>query len=213
VDVTVVWTAVAAVGTLAAAGVAAWAARQSRNSALEANAAAKSLAVIERDRRHDELTPMFDATLKVYDEDRAELKSSLSGGRLERLDDVTITILDASGRDHWMHGLPEGVTQQDAEAFIWGPYEFNTSAGDQILTNRQTRPRPYSRVSGRNWDLLPMVPTLPGHWMSSESDSWREEYRREPVRLLLTCRLDGHEPWLVNMDVRQPPLTPTSATA
>src|SRR5438105_7874572 len=53
------WAAVAALGSVVAAGVAAWAAYQSRSSAQEANRAANTLAHIERDRRHAELCPRF----------------------------------------------------------------------------------------------------------------------------------------------------------
>jgi hypothetical protein len=59
-DAAVIWSAVGALGTLAATGVAAWAAYQSRSSAQQANMAATTLATIERGRRHAELTPRFE---------------------------------------------------------------------------------------------------------------------------------------------------------
>lgn len=59
-DAATTWAAVGALGTVAAAGIAAWAARQSKESAAEANAAADSLAAIERGRRHDEVSPEFE---------------------------------------------------------------------------------------------------------------------------------------------------------
>lgn len=62
VDTAVIWSAVGALGTLAATGVAAWAAYQSRSSAQQANKAAETLAAIERDRRHGERTPRFEFT-------------------------------------------------------------------------------------------------------------------------------------------------------
>jgi hypothetical protein len=60
VHAAVIWSALGALGTVAATGVAAWAAYQSRSSAQQANMAATTLAVIERDRRHAELTPRFE---------------------------------------------------------------------------------------------------------------------------------------------------------
>lgn len=65
-DAGVIWSAVGALGTVAAAGIAAWAARQSRSSAQQANTAAGTLAAIERDRRHSELTPRFRVTVKSW---------------------------------------------------------------------------------------------------------------------------------------------------
>src|SRR5258708_11768385 len=135
-DAAVIWTAVAALGTVVAAGVAAWAARQSRNSASEANAAAKSLAAIERDRRHEELTPEFEVAFTRQSGDRASIKVTLSGGRLEYLDEVTVTILDESGKEHWGARLPADVTQEEAEEFVWGPWEFLTAAAVQIVSDR-----------------------------------------------------------------------------
>jgi len=159
---------------------------------------------IEQDRRHEELTPEFEITCTVRKtaSDSADLRVSLTGGSLDYLDEVVITILDEAGRDHWARGLPDGVAQEEAEAFVWGPWEFSTGASSQVVSSRETTPRPYSRVSGKNWDLLSLTPTWPGHWMTGTSqDSWQKQYRDHPVRLLITCRRKGYEPWFVQRDV------------
>lgn len=54
---------------------------------------------------------------------------------LGRLDEVTVTILDEAGQDHWGQGLPDGVTQEQAAAFVWGAWEFNTGASAQVVSN------------------------------------------------------------------------------
>lgn len=162
------------------------------------------VSAIEQDRRHEELMPEFKITCTVREtaNDSADLRVSLTGGGLEHLDEVVITILDEAGRDHWTCGLPDGVTQEQAETFVWGPWEFNTGASAQVVSNRETVPRTYSRVSGKNWDLLSLIPTRPGYWMTGTSqDDWRKQYRDHPVRLLITCRREGYEPWLVQRDV------------
>ena len=203
-DAGVTWAAVGAVGSVLAAGVAAWAAWLSRSSAREANAAAGTLAAIERDRRRDELTPEFDITCTVRDTstDTADMHVALRPGRLERLDEVTITILDETGADHWARGLPGGITQEEAEAFVWGGWEFNTGASKQVVSNRTTRVRPYSLVTGKNWDVLSLRRTRPGHWMSATTqEAWREQHEDRPIRLLFTCRRDGYEPWIVQRDI------------
>jgi 8-oxo-dGTP diphosphatase len=157
-------------------------------AAATANETATKMASIERDRRHEELTPKFQiacvetAGAPVY----AELHVMLTGGGLGHLDQVTIMILDETGSDHWARGLPDGVTQEQAEAFVWGPLEFNTGASDQVVSNRRSKPRPYSRMSGQNWDLLSLQRTRPGHWMTPIGEGeWRKEHGG-PVRLLLT---------------------------
>jgi len=197
-----IWSAVGALGTVAAASVAAWAARQSHNSAVQANAAAGSLAAIERGRRHDELAPEFELKFTETGSNSANLRVTLIGGGMESLDAVTFTILDETDKDHWSGGLPGTLTQEQAEAFVWGPWEFNTAAAVQIVSNRESRPRSYSRVSGKNWDLLPLMRTQPGHWMSTYSQQqWQEEYEDQPIRLLITCRRGGYEPWTLLQDV------------
>jgi hypothetical protein len=205
VDATVAWAAVGAVGSVAAAGVAAWAAWLSRSSAQEANAAAGTMAAIERDRRHDELCPGFEITCTVRDTalTSADLHIVLKPSDLGRLDEVVVTILDERGADHWAHGLPDGVTQAEAEAFVWGGWEFNTGASEQVVSNRTTKPRSYSLADGKNWDVLSLRHTQPGQWMTWASpEEWQRQYRDKPVRLLLTCRREGYTPWTVLHEVR-----------
>jgi hypothetical protein len=129
--------------------------------------------------------------------DSAELHVALKPGKLESLDEVTVTILDEAGSDHWGHGLPDAVTQQEAEAFVWGPWEFNTGASAQVASNRTTKPRAYSLITGKNWDLLSLRRTQPGRWMTATSqEQWREQYEHTPIRLLLACRRTGYQPWV-----------------
>ena len=85
--------------------------------------AATKMAAIERGRRHEELTPRFQITCseKANDASSADLRVMLTGGGLERLDEVTVTILDDTNQDYWAHGPPDDVTQEQASAFVWGP--------------------------------------------------------------------------------------------
>jgi hypothetical protein len=196
--------AIAIIGA-AAALAAAVAAVGSWNAATKANASAGVLAAIERERRHDELCPEFEITCTIRDTalTSADLHIALKPSDLGRLDEVTVTILDEAGADHWAHGLPDGVTQAEAEAFVWGGWEFNAGASAQVVSNRTTKPRAYSLVGGKNWDLLSMRHTQPGRWMTGKSaEQWQKQYRDKPVRLLLTCRREGYEPWTVLKQVK-----------
>jgi hypothetical protein len=195
--------AIAIIGAVAAAA-AAIAAAGSWFAARKANATTAEVAAIERDRRHDELTPIFEYKCMVRDAapESADLRVELVGGRLERHAAVTITILNESGQDHWANSLPDGVTQDEAQAFVWGPWEFNTGVPNQVVSNRESRTQPYSRVSGKNWVLLSLTETRPAKWMSLSQDEWRKKWKGQPVRLLVTCICDGYEPWLIQRDVK-----------
>jgi hypothetical protein len=87
------------------------------------------------------------------------------------------------------------VSEEEARQFVWGPWEFNTGASAQVAGNRTTRPRPYSRADGRNWDRLSLARTRPGHWMSMSQEQWQKQIQG-PVRLQITCRRDG-EQWIL----------------
>ena len=61
---------------------------------------------------------------------------TLAGGT-DTLDEVVITLQDESGVDHWGRGLPPGVTQEQAEAFAWGPWDsISTRARRWSATGR-----------------------------------------------------------------------------
>jgi hypothetical protein len=111
----------------------------------KANQTADKVAAIERQRRHSELTPQFQVTCteRKTAPGSAAMHVTLTGpAGLDHLDEVTISILDETGQDHWGHGLPQGVTSEEAELFVWGPWAFNTGASAQVSDNRTTRPRP-----------------------------------------------------------------------
>jgi hypothetical protein len=144
-DPSVIWSAVGALGTLAAAGVAAWAAKQSREAAQQANKATDALAEIENDRRHGELTPRFTITVVPLSPGSGEvlrLRIMLAGPPgLDRLDGLTVRIRD----DHFRRGegqmLAAGPTREQIEEQIWGPYMFRAGTGPD-----QSRADPTGRV-------------------------------------------------------------------
>ncbi len=191
---------IAILGLLAAIA-AAVATAGSWRAAGKANQTAHQVAAIERQRRHSELTPQFQITCTEQKTapGSAGMHVTLAGpAGLNHLDEVIISILDESGQDHWGHGLPQKVTSEEAALFVWGPWEFNTGASAQVSDNRTTRPRPYSRVSGKNWDQLSLRRTRPGHWMTGTSPSrWEQQHDGDPVRILITCRLAGYDPWFL----------------
>lgn len=180
-----------------AAEAAAAAAEKSAAASEKAAAAAEKTAALDAERRHAELTPEFEIACTAEQNgisDHGELTVTFTGpDSLDRLDEVTIVILDESGADHWGHGYPTGVSEDDARRFVWGPWEFNTGASAQVTGNRTTVPRPYSRADGRNWDRLSLARTRPGHWMSMDQERWQKQVDG-PVRLQITARR-GTEQW------------------
>jgi hypothetical protein len=186
-----------------AAEAAAAAAEKSAAAAEKAAAAAEKTAVLDAERRHAELTPEFEIACTAEHNgisDHGELTVTFTGpDGLDRLDEVTIVILDESGADHWGRGYPTGVSEEEARRFVWGPWEFNTGASAQVTGNRTTVPRPYSWADGRNWDRLSLARTHPGHWMSMDQERWQKQVDG-PVRLQITARR-GSEQWTLLREV------------
>jgi len=197
------------VSIVAAAGAvgAVWYSRRSAKSAAVSATAASVTAALDSQRRHDELAPEFDINITAGENgvgDHAEMRVALTGSAgLDRLNEVTIAILDEAGVDRWAHGLPDKVSPEDARRFVWGPWEFNTGASAQVTDNRTTRPRPYSRPDGKNWDRLGLTRTRPGQWMGSMTpEQWRRQ-QAGPVRLQITCARAG-EQWVLLHEVQVP---------
>jgi hypothetical protein len=102
------------VSIVAAAGSvgAVWYARRSARSSATSAAAAETTAALDSQRRHAELTPRFEIVCTAGNNgvgDHGELRLALAGPTgLERLDEVTVAILDETGADHWARGFPPG---------------------------------------------------------------------------------------------------------
>lgn len=188
---------VVATALLAVAGFGSW------SAARKANQTAVTLKQIEDARRREELAPRFQITCAEQSSSlgRAYLHVTLMAGGSDHLDEVVITILDDGKRDHWGQGLPAEVSQETADDFVWGPWEFNTGASEQVVNRRTTRPRAYSRPSGTNWERLSLTRTRPGPWMEGQPHELWERDNPDPIRLLFACRRDGYEPWSILYEV------------
>lgn len=191
---------ITAVAALASATAAVFSLRSSR----KATETARRLEALELDRRHGELTPTFEVRLTPFGNtnDDAWLDIHQTSGVLV-LDSVLITIQDEVGQDHWARGLPEHLSEAEAAVFVWGPYEFNTGASEQVANYRTTKPRRYDRIAGTDWDHLHLVRTRPGAWMSTSIESWRAEHAG-PLRLLITCTAGDQAPWHVPIELSTP---------
>ena len=126
------WAAIGAIGAVTAALIAAWAAGQSRLSSTQANAAATTLARIETERRHGELTPHFRVIFAPAGSgmSRCEPSVKLVGpAGLNRIDNLTLTILDDHFRRADATNIVGSVTKEQIERQIWGPYRLVAGVG------------------------------------------------------------------------------------
>jgi len=130
---------------------------------------------------------------------------------LVRLDEVTVTIRDEGGVDRLGQMFAGTVTREDVVAHVWGPRRFDTAAKDQALdeTGRTARAHLIREVG--SWHRLMLTPSRPPDWSAptphdvpTAVKSWGEDVADKPVRVLITCRREGHEPWHVLRDVAPP---------
>jgi hypothetical protein len=128
------------------------------------------------------------------------------------LDEVAISILNTV--DINPPGLPKGVTQYEAEAVIWAGWEFDTfltgglgKEAIQAVSHRQSKPRSFSRRAGRDWCEFLIRRTRPPSWDTRNEEEWRSFWDTAPLRISISCHLDGHEPWIVykQVMVKSPP--------
>jgi hypothetical protein len=189
----------AAIGALGA-----WAAaRRSNNSAA-------TVADIERDRRHAEITPQFRYTGRETTGERAELALTLDGPvDLDRLDSIEVSIRDDR---HDRQGSRNGVgpTDEEVAEIVWGPYRLTPGVDGADQLGRTLEPFALRRGDGTR---LSLSRSLPPAWSTGGTTEWRREWAGTPVRLVLICRRDGYQPWTVPLEVDVIPLPAAAHSA
>jgi hypothetical protein len=171
-------------------------------AARRSNATADSMAKIERDRWHADLTPQFDIDLREG-LSQAKVHIYLNGPDiLGHLDEVTLTVED-DDMDHTLRTPEPGLTQEKIDAHVWGPFRF-TPSGNQGDANGRTV-GPFHIQVGRGRPLS-MERTMPGFWMEGTTrDRWQENYAGQPIRLRIVCRR-GDEEWVIARRLENPPI-------
>ena len=201
------WAAVGAFGSIAAAGVAAWAAYQSRSSAQEANRAANTLAQIERDRRLTELCPQLrvscapigSADYRGVFQLRLRLLGPLALGRLDQL---TLAIRDdvhTRGDGQLTAG---GPTRDQVKKQIWGSYRFTPGTGPDDaradLTGRETI---YDAVLPVGEVLtFQMEPNPSPPWSSWTQEEWQQQ-QGTVIRFAVVATTGGVGSWRLVGDI------------
>jgi hypothetical protein len=186
---------IAAAMTAVAAGFAWWAARGSKE-------AGEILSRIERQRRHTELTPQLE--LSLDDENGPEqpvLVLCLVGPPgLDHLDQLIVSIRDDKVRDGSQ--LTGGPTAEQVARQIWGPYRFRTGLlGIEQDGRTAELPQQYLPLIKQSAQRFQLDPTAQPQWDESPASEWTDRYLDHPLRLIVRCERDGHEPWEVPLDV------------
>ncbi|MFJ4008027.1 hypothetical protein ACIPWL_31935 [Streptomyces sp. NPDC090023] len=182
-----------------AAGAAWKASREANKAAWKANETAASVAQIERDRWHKELTPQLRIKLQTQPHKVLYVRFD-SPASLAELQ-VQLTIRDDFDRSGlpYMAGTP--TLDQRAEV-IWGPYRFRPGVDDADALGRSVPAFPL--LSGDRHRLA-LDPSLRPFWYEGDDQEqrWRNEYRTAPIRLWAECTALGHKPWRLAFAVPQ----------
>jgi hypothetical protein len=189
--------AIAAVFSAITAGIALFAADK-------ANKTANTVARIERERWHAELTPKFRTVLREECEGHARLHVYLRGpAQLRTLDQVIIKVDDDDNKHIVSQTYLGGPTQEDYDAHIWGPWRFVPGSDHSGQDGRAVFSDPMDVGRGQPFS---MERTRRGSWMNGMTDdNWQRQYAGQPIRLVFTCRR-GDEKWVVTEEVDNPPL-------
>ncbi|MFD6149392.1 hypothetical protein [Streptomyces sp. NPDC060243] len=183
-----------AVASAAAAGFALLISRK-------ANATAETVARLEAARWRHDMTPQFRVTatrLNPAPRSKASLVVELVGPHaLDRLDHVSVEIRD----DGYTHQPSITTSAEQIAATVWGPYRLEPRI-DGAADDGRTEPGAPLAVGA--WRKLQLEPTPTP--IFSVPEMWEPRYAGAPVRLLLHCRKDGHEPWALpyEVDVTRP---------
>lgn len=185
------------IAALAAAfsGFAAWGAWKASR---EANSTAASVAQIERDRWHTEVTPVLRIKLEadpgmLY----VRFDKPASLGRLN----VKLTLRDDFDRSRVPH-LAGTPTPEEVAEVIWGPYRFRpgVDGADQLG-------RSVSQVVLEADDRTRLAVDLsvkPSWYEGVQGEErWRHQWRNARIRLWADCEASGHKPWRLSFEVPQ----------
>ncbi|WP_086765411.1 hypothetical protein [Streptomyces bobili] len=194
------WTDIGTVSTAGLSAIATWGAwRAATRSAKTADTVAR----IERQRWHADLTPEFDISIERGEGDRATLSVRLIGPvPLKQLDEIAIRIVSSDDMDRTVR-LPGDRTQEDVDAQVWGPCRFSYSADGADVNGQTVELFPLRVGTGRPFSI---ERTRPPHWQQGGNveRNWRDDWMNKPMRLILTCRREDFDPWVVPCDVEVP---------
>ena len=196
--------AVAALGSWKAAHRANRTSAQAQATGERAFQTADAVARIEKERWHADLLPQFNIAIEGrFEGDRATLSVRLVGPLpLHHLDEVQMKVVasDDMSRTVTLAGSP---SQDDVDAQVWGPLRFVPGVNDADANGRTVPSFPLQVGAGRPFALERTRPPL---WQegNDRQERWRNQWLNKPMRLILTCRREGFDPWVIPYEVEVP---------
>ncbi|WP_093804038.1 hypothetical protein [Streptomyces sp. Wb2n-11] len=160
---------------------------------------AESVAQIERDRWHHELTPKV-AFRMTKERGHVELLVQYSGpSSLGRLTALLLRVRDDRDRSN-DPVLGGGPTAEERANTIYGPYRFrhSTNGADEIGRSVE----PFSLPPGEEYRLA-LDPTLPPRYYGRGTDQWEKDWRDSELRLWVDCHVESHKSWSLTADIPQ----------
>lgn len=123
---------------------------------------------------------------------------------LGRLDEIRVEIAQSNDRDYDARLVGDRrVNPEQLAAQPGGAYKSLRSANEMDHAGKTAAP--FALVVGKG-QMFTLTRTEPPPWWraSIAEEQWRDRWRGQPVRLILTCRRDGIEPWVVPYEVEVP---------
>ncbi|WP_433916925.1 hypothetical protein [Streptomyces sp. NBC_01744] len=172
-------------------GVAAFAAWK---TATEANRTATSVAQIERDRWHTEMTPNVGLAL-TNERGRPELLVRFDGpAPLRAIDGLELSIRDDRDRSN-DQTLAGGATREERARTIWGPFRLSPHIDGADELGRSAEAFSLTHGEQRRFAL---ERSLPPRWYEGAEGArrWEFEFQNHaPLRVWVVCQVEGHKPW------------------
>ena len=184
------WTAIAT-------GAAAVAAGGSVIAAIYSNGTSKSIAKIEKDRRHSELTPKFEVFLVNTRPDNHELTLWLRGpAGLAKIDSLTISIRDNKRMGASPSGRP---TEEEVAKQIWAPRRFSPQI-DGASSDGRSVPYLDLRLGDEAKFQLEKTPSPPWMTYSGPHEWWEPLGISRSVKISIACKSEEFGSWTVPWD-------------
>ncbi|MGW3091578.1 hypothetical protein [Streptomyces sp. NPDC001108] len=173
-------------------------------TAREANRTSASLAQIERDRWHTEMTPHLRFQF-TRSRGNPELLVLFDGpAPLRRINRLELSIRDDRDRSS-DPVLAGGVTAEERAKIIWGPYRFRPGIDGADESGRNAGAFHLEHGEKRR---LALDPSLSPSWFTDSDPigGWRWEQSGNPIRLWATCHVAGHKDWRLTADLPGEPM-------
>ncbi|MDX2732914.1 hypothetical protein [Streptomyces sp. PA03-2a] len=178
-------------------GVAAFGAWKTAN---EANRTATSVAQIERDRWHTEMTP--NVVLAVTNErGRPELLVRFDGpAPLGAIDVLELSIRDDRDRSN-DQTLAGGATREERARTIWGPFRLSPHIDGADELGRSAKAFSLTHGEQRRFAL---ESSWPPRWYEGVDGArrWESDFQSHALlRVWVVCHVEGHKPWKLTADL------------